>query len=153
MKRTTSFAGISVPLVVLILSALCQAAPGGDPPEREIKIQARKFEFSPKTITVSKGERVKLVVTSEDVDHGLAIREFNMDQAIKAKQTKVIEFVADKEGRFEFTCSVFCGDGHADMVGELIVTGSPAESDSTMKVSFEQTAGIVIVESAGERLR
>jgi plastocyanin len=121
---------------------------------REIKVTARKFEFVPKTITVRKGERVKLIVTSEDVDHGIAIREFGVDEQIKAKKTKVIDLTPERAGRFEFTCSVFCGDGHPDMIGELIVTGDQAPPASNMKVTFDENApGVVIVESNGERLR
>ncbi len=101
-----------------------------------------------------KGERVRLVVTSEDVDHGFALKEFDIDQELKAKQTKAIEFTPNREGRFQFSCSVFCGDGHNDMAGELIVTEAPIEAASTMKLSFDQTRpGVLIVESAGERLR
>ncbi|MFY9553287.1 MAG: DUF5777 family beta-barrel protein [Blastocatellia bacterium] len=152
MKAT--FVGITT-LLVWLSSAPCIAKPPSDPPqEREIKITARKFEFIPKTITVRKGDRIKLVVTSEDVDHGIAIKEFDIDQQIKAKQTKVIELTPNTEGRFEFSCSVFCGDGHPDMVGELIVTPAAAPQASTMKVSFDPvTPGVVIVESAGERVR
>ena len=146
--------GTTLPFFVLFFPAVCAAAPLSEPPQREIKITARKFEFSPKTITASKGERIRLVVTSEDVDHGLAIKEFNIDQQVRAKQTKVIELIADKEGRFEITCSMFCGEGHPDMVGELIVTGSGSQTATHAKVTFDQSApGVVIVESAGERLR
>jgi cytochrome c oxidase subunit 2 len=121
---------------------------------REIKVTARRYEFSPNKITARKGERLRLVVTSEDVDHGLAISEFGIDESIKARQTKVIEFTPEREGRFEFVCSVFCGDGHPDMVGEIIVTGASPQSGSDMKVSFDEGApGVVIVESNGERLR
>jgi cytochrome c oxidase subunit 2 len=147
-----SLAGIAAPFLVLTFSPLCGAKPLIDPPApREIKVTARRFEFSPKTITVSNGERVRLVVTSEDVDHGFAIKEFDIEQEIKAKQTKVIELTANKEGRFQFYCSVFCGEGHPDMVGELIVTEATVE---VMKVTFDETSpGVVIVEAAGERLR
>ncbi len=154
-KTRKTFVGVITPMLVMLSSALCAARPLGDPPQqREIKVTARRFEFNPKTITVGKGEHIKLVVTSEDVDHGFAIKEFDIDQEVKAKQTKVIELTPDKEGRFQFTCSVFCGDGHGDMVGELIVTGAPTETASRMKVTFDPaTPGVVIVESAGERLR
>jgi cytochrome c oxidase subunit II len=131
----------------------CAAAPA-EPRQREIKLIARRFEFVPKTITAKKGERIKLVVTSEDVDHGIAIPEFGVDQIVKAKQTKVIELDADKEGHFGVICSVFCGDGHPDMTGELIVTSADPGQASNMKVSFDDTSpGVVIVESAGQRLR
>jgi len=133
----------------------CLAEPREEPPQaREIKIIARKFEFQPKTISVRKGERVKLVVTSADVDHGVAIKAFGIDQPVKAKETRVIEFTPDREGKFEFTCSVFCGDGHPDMAGELIVTGEQTPAASNMKVSFDDAApGVVFVEVNGERVR
>jgi cytochrome c oxidase subunit II len=156
MSRTRiTFVGVITPILVALSSAHGAAAPFADPPgQREINVTARRFEFTPKTITVSKGERVRLAVTSEDVDHGFAIKEFGIDMEIKAKQTRIIELTPDKEGRFRFTCSVFCGEGHGDMVGELIVTRPPIESDSRMKVTFDPaTPGVVIVESGGERLR
>jgi cytochrome c oxidase subunit 2 len=154
-KKKRIFVGVVTPMLVVLSAALSQAGPPSDPlMKREIKVSARRFEFSPRTITVSKGESISLVITSEDVDHGFAIKEFGIDQEIKAKQTKVIELTPDKEGRFQFTCSVFCGDRHGEMVGELIVTGTPVTATSHMKVTFDPASpGVVIVESAGERLR
>jgi cytochrome c oxidase subunit 2 len=151
----TSHVIVIVPALMLFFAEICTASPLADPPQaREIKILARKFEFQPSTITVRKGETVKLAVTSEDVDHGIAIEAFGIDQQVKAKQTKVIEFTPDREGKFEFSCSVFCGDRHPEMIGQLIVTGNQASTDSNMKVSFDETTpGVVIVESNGERLR
>ncbi len=121
--------------------------------QREIKVIARKYAFEPKTITVRKGDHVRLIVTSEDVAHGIAIKEFDVDQRIDAKKSKVVEFTADREGRFRISCSVFCGDGHADMEGELVVTAGLAQA-SKMQVQFDQTdPGVVYVESNGERIR
>ena len=123
-------------------------------PQREIKVIARKYAFEPKTITVRKGDHVRLVVTSEDVAHGIAIREFDVDQRIDAKKSKVVEFTADKEGRFRISCSVFCGDGHADMEGELVVTSGLAQGASNMQVQFDKDdPTVVYVESNGERIR
>jgi len=87
--RRNTFVGITLPLVVLLSSAMSIARPITDQPhQREIKVTARRFEFSPKTITVSRGERVKLVVTSEDGDYGFQIKGWNIDQEIKARQPK-----------------------------------------------------------------
>ena len=36
-------------------------------------------------------------------------------------KTEIVEFVADKRGTFEFYCSVYCGEGHSEMEGTLIV--------------------------------
>ena len=106
------FVGIIALFTVLYLADSTFAIASEPPAQAEIRITARRFEFSPKMITISKGERVKLLVTSEDVDHGIAIDAFNIDVKLPAKQTKTIEFTADREGRFRFYCSVFCGDGH-----------------------------------------
>jgi cytochrome c oxidase subunit 2 len=177
--RTKSIGLVTLPLFALTLSALCAAKPlCASLGEREIRITARRCGFSPKRITVAKGEHVKLVVTSEDEDHGFAIREFGIEQEIKAKQTKVIELTPNKEGRFEFSCSVNCEEGQNNMSGELIVTEPQAgsvqavkqghddiageivvgarepEAVSKINVTFDQsTPGVVVVESGGERLR
>ena len=149
LKR--SCLGVVVLGLAFLSAGVCIAS---EPPvQREIKVVARKYAFEPKTITVRKGEQVKLVVTSEDVAHGIAIEAFGVDQRIDARQTKVVEFTASREGRFPISCSVFCGDGHPDMNGELVVTGGQEEA-SQMQVSFDQSApGIVYVEANGERIR
>jgi plastocyanin len=121
---------------------------------KQITITARKFKFEPKTIRVRKGEAVRLNIRSEDVDHGFAIDEFNIDRKLKAGTSTIIEFTPDREGRFRFYCSVFCGDGHPDMEGELIVTAEQKQVGSVIEVAFDESApGVVIVESGGERLR
>jgi len=82
---------------------------------------AKQFEFVPGTITVKKGDTVKLTITSTDVEHGITIPEFGVNQTIPAGQTATVEFVASKAGTFEFHCNVFCGEGHGEMKGKLVV--------------------------------
>jgi len=156
MKRTKNiFAMTVVPGLILFFATVCTAKPLSDPPQaREINVTARGFDVSPTTISVTKGEHVKLLVTSEDRDLGFAIKDFEISQAIKAHQTRIIDLTPDKEGRFQFSFSADRENSHAKPVGELIVTSAPAESVSKMKVTFDPTdRGVVIVESAGERLR
>ena len=88
---------------------------------KEFALEANDFAFTPDTITVNKGDRVRLTVTSVDVDHGLAIPEYDINVQINQGQTKSVDFVADKAGTFMFKCSVFCGAGHREMKGTLIV--------------------------------
>lgn len=141
------------PLGIILFAASSQVIAGSEPQVREIQVTARRYEFAPKTITLRKGEPVRLLVTSEDVDHGIEIAELGVDVVIKARQTKTIELAPDREGRFEMVCSVFCGDGHPDMVGEIIVT-SQNDVVSGIKVTFDETMpGVVFVESNGERIR
>ncbi len=122
----------------------------------EIKITAKKFTFEPNKISVRKGDTVRLLVTSTDVDHGIGISEYGIDRKVKKGATEVIEFVADKEGKFDFVCSIFCGDGHPEMVGELVVNNSAndAKPPSSVKVSFDPNeSGIAYVEVNGERIK
>src|SRR5262249_26158146 len=65
-------------LAFVTLAAMSTAAGAAEEP-RVIAISARRFEFSPSTITLKKGETVKLVVTSEDVTHGLFLRTLKID--------------------------------------------------------------------------
>jgi len=88
---------------------------------RVIELKARKFAFDPATVIVKQGEKIQLRVTSEDVMHGIAIADYDIERKLPPNETQVIEFTAGNAGRHHFHCSVFCGSGHGDMHGELVV--------------------------------
>ena len=88
---------------------------------KEFKITAKQFSFDPGTIEVNKGDKVRLIVTSIDVPHGIAIKEYGINQRLDVGKPATIEFTADKPGTFTAFCSVFCGAGHGNMKGNLIV--------------------------------
>lgn len=93
-------------------------------PRGEVKtftIEAKNWEFTPHTITVNKGDRVMLHITSIDVTHGIALPDFGVNERLNPGQMTVIEFVADTTGTFPFFCSVKCGEGHSGMRGQVIV--------------------------------
>ena len=82
---------------------------------------ARQWEFEPSVIEVNKEDTIRINLTSTDVAHGFAIREYDIDRRVEPNETINIEFIADKEGTFTFYCSVFCGAGHGRMKGTMIV--------------------------------
>jgi len=88
---------------------------------REIQVTLRKYEFSPSSLRVRKGERVKLVMAAADHDHGFKLDDFDINQKILKGTTVVVEFTADKAGTFQFRCSNVCGIGHRGMKGTLVV--------------------------------
>lgn len=90
-------------------------------PGQEIQVTAEKYDFKPDTITVKKGDQVKLVITATDHDHGFKIDAFHIDRKLPKGQTVTVEFMADQAGEFPFECSHFCGLGHKKMKGKLIV--------------------------------
>ncbi len=97
------------------------AAQATSPSVHEISMTAKKYEFSPSVITVKKGEKVRLIITATDRDHGFKLDAFGINQVLKKGDPATIEFTADKAGTFEFKCSVFCGMGHGKMKGKLVV--------------------------------
>lgn len=102
----------------LALSALAQdTAPGAG----GIKMTAKKYEFTPDTVTVKKGDHVRLLITAVDRAHGFKLDAFHVDKKLPKGEEVTVEFTADRTGTFPFECSVFCGMGHRKMKGELIV--------------------------------
>ncbi len=101
--------------------ALLGQAPTTSTPVHEIQVTAKKYEFSPSTITVKKGEQVKLVITALDHEHGFKLEAFKIEKLLPKGSPTTIEFTADKAGTFPFQCSHFCGLGHNKMKGQLLV--------------------------------
>src|ERR1700694_4432858 len=92
------------------------------PPERVIHITAKKFDFSPDSITLKKGEPVVFEISSGDRKHGFSLRAFGVRTDVLPGKVSRIRFTPDKTGKFTFSCDVFCGDGHEEMTGTVVVT-------------------------------
>src|SRR5712692_3661406 len=124
MRLMNTASVVIVASVIIIVSALAQGpavivlAPS---PSRGNRNDRKKYEFSPRVVTVKKGEHVKLVITATDRDHGFKLDAFKIDQHLKKGEPATVEFTADKVGEFPFQCSVICGIGHHKMKGKLVV--------------------------------
>ncbi len=71
---------------------------------------------------MKEGDQVKITLQGISGTHAIAIPEFGVKSTtISVDETVTVEFVANKKGTFSFKCSVFCGEGHAGMTGNLIV--------------------------------
>jgi len=90
-------------------------------PRDHISVTARQYEFEPNEIVVTKGEVVRLLITSEDVVHGFKILGYDVMEDFYPGVPAKIEFVADRAGEFVFICDVYCDEGHWDMKGKFIV--------------------------------
>lgn len=123
MRRSRLSITSTLFMAAAIVSALSlYARVYAHPPEREIHITAKKFTFTPDTITLKKGEPVVLVLSSQDRKHGFSLRAFGIRADVNPGETARIRLTPDKTGKFTFTCDVFCGDGHEDMTGTVVVT-------------------------------
>jgi nitrosocyanin len=84
-------------------------------------VQGSNFAFAPSTLTVNKGDKVKITFQNSGGSHNFVIDELNVKTAIlPSGQSATVEFTADKTGTFEYYCSV--GSHRAmGMKGSLIV--------------------------------
>jgi cytochrome c oxidase subunit 2 len=118
--------GILVKTMLIGFSAIGLLALSGfssmqDSPKR-IEVSVKKFAYTPSEITLKKGEPVVLVLTSEDVTHGLKFKELNLNTKVEKSKPSELAFTPDKAGDFVGHCSVFCGSGHGSMTLTLHVT-------------------------------
>jgi cytochrome c oxidase subunit 2 len=88
---------------------------------RVVPMTARRYEFTPSRVVVNVGEKVKLVIRAIDTTHGFALPDWRIDVKLPRDKTTEVEFTAEDAGTHEFHCSVFCGPGHDQMKGELVV--------------------------------
>ena len=92
------------------------------PAPRVIEVVAKKFEFVPGEIQVKRGEPVVLQFTAPEVPMGFNLADFNLRADIVPGKVTTVQLTADKTGTFTVLCDVFCGTGHEDMSGTLVVT-------------------------------
>jgi cytochrome c oxidase subunit 2 len=121
-KKRVLIAGALLMSATIISGLALYIRANARPAEREIHITAKKFDFTPDNINLKKGEPVVLVVSSQDRKHGFNLRAFGIRADINPGEAARIRFTPDKTGKFTFSCDVFCGEGHEDMTGTIVVT-------------------------------
>lgn len=90
---------------------------------RRIEVTARSFAFDPAEITVTAGEDIAIVLTSEDLLHDFTIDELDAHVAADKGETSEGGLRADEPGRYTYYCEV-PGHREAGMEGTLIVEAS-----------------------------
>jgi cytochrome c oxidase subunit 2 len=116
----------AIPAAPLPAAWRAAAARAADEP-RVVEIVAKRFAFEPSEVQVTVGERVRLVLRTADGLHGIELKKFKIAKEIpRGNKPVTVEFTASEAGRFPFLCSEYCGDGHDDMKGMLVVLAKDA---------------------------
>lgn len=119
------FIGIAITMLSMPLRSSSLRAD----PVHEVQVVAKKFAFEPAIIQVTAGERVRLVIRSADGVHGFAIRDLKIDAAIpRGGDAVTVEFTAPPPGRYQISCSEFCGSGHGQMKAALVSVAAATAS-------------------------
>jgi cytochrome c oxidase subunit II len=124
--RWSSFALALAVALVAPGSRTAEAAPPAGAAPRVVEITAKRFEFSPKEITLEKGQPVTLRLTSLDVTHGYFNRELKLDLDIESGKTTEVTFTPSAAGKYRVICDHFCGSGHGNMNMTVVVQEPPA---------------------------
>lgn len=88
---------------------------------KEFTVTGKNYSFSPASLIVNRGDRVKITFKNAEGTHVWKVDEFNAEtKKLKAGEEETIAFVADKSGTFEYYCSI--GEHRTlGMKGSLIV--------------------------------
>jgi heme/copper-type cytochrome/quinol oxidase subunit 2 len=110
-------------------------------------------KYFPGTIFVNAGDLVYIKVRNTDEHaHGFALPNFGIsNETIAGAQntsggfvptdTYITAFFADQPGVYEFFCTIYCGPGHDQMVGYLVVL--PTQSGTSASPPPQTTSGTV----------
>lgn len=94
---------------------------GAAPSAKIIRISAKKFQFIPAEVKLKRGEEVVLELSTQDVLMGFSVPGLNVRSDLVPGKTQTLRINPDRAGEYEFLCDVFCGSGHEEMSGKLIV--------------------------------
>ncbi len=85
-----------------------KTAPAETAKAKEFTVESSEFKFSPATLSVKKGDKVKITFKNTGAaPHNFIIDELGVStQVLGTGQSEVVEFTADKTGAFAFYCSV-----------------------------------------------
>ncbi|WP_136417238.1 TAT-dependent nitrous-oxide reductase [Herbaspirillum sp. ST 5-3] len=93
------------------------------------KVTVRMMSVAPAysipEIKVKKGDEVTIILTNhdkvEDLTHGCAIPNYNINFIVNPQETKSVTFKADKPGLYWIYCTHFCHALHLEMRSRFIV--------------------------------
>lgn len=117
----TSSRRLGTASAALSLVLLLGSAPAVAEAPRVVEIVARRFEFSPKEVTLKKGETVTLRFRSEDVTHGFLLKKLKLDLDILPGKTVEATITPEAPGTYTAICDHFCGAGHGNMKMKIVV--------------------------------
>jgi cytochrome c oxidase subunit II len=134
MTKQASVAFIALPMALLLLAA-CGGDDGGDAATehgghemasevaagaREITVDADSFEFTPSDLTVTAGEDIAILLSSDDVYHDFEVDGVEGHVGAEPGEAMTGGFRFDEPGEYTYFCSV-AGHRAQGMEGTITV--------------------------------
>lgn len=90
------------------------------PAGSDVYLAGRMWEWFP-ILELEKDKSYRLHISSLDVQHGFSIQPVNINLQILPGYETVVVITPDKSGDYGLVCNEFCGIGHHNMLGKIIV--------------------------------
>ncbi len=116
-RRTEQFIQANTGTATLLEDGISPevAAPPG-----EVYLIAQQYFWFP-TLKLRAGETYRLHVSSVDFQHGFSLQPMNMNFQVVPGYDHVLTIKPQAPGVYPIVCNEFCGIGHQNMVGKIIV--------------------------------
>ena len=97
------------------------SAPGGEP--IDVYLMAMQFSYLPNVLRLERGVPYRFRMMSMDVNHGASIHTGFAGHIMRRPARTMSEMVMtfSEPGEFMIYCTVYCGVGHSQMKGKIIV--------------------------------
>lgn len=93
------------------------------------------------------GRTTRLIMSSQDVIHDFSIPAFRIKQDVVPGRYTSEWFTPTRPGTYHLFCSEFCGTGHSQMIGEIVVQ-SPGDFARWLRLDAPQAS----MAQSGEKL-
>jgi cytochrome c oxidase subunit 2 len=91
---------------LVVPSTISPAAPAELP---VVEIMASHQGFQPSTVSLRRGEPVRIVLSTADDTHCFAVDAFRVEKRITPGRTTTFDFTPDRSGTFPFYCCLESG--------------------------------------------
>jgi len=91
------------------------------PPGSDVYLVARLWQWWP-IIEFEKGQSYRLHLSSMDWLHGFSLQPVNINLEVHPGYDMVLTMTPTDAGEFGIICNEFCGIGHHNMIGKILVT-------------------------------
>ena len=107
------------------------------PPGSDIYLAAMSFQWTP-ILRLQRGKEYTLHLSSLDVNHGFSLYPVNINFQVVPGYDYGLRITPNASGDFRIICNEFCGIGHHNMVGRVIVD---EPNDSTVGPALPPPGG------------
>jgi cupredoxin-like protein len=90
--------------LALLLAVLAAGSVRAAAPYETLEVVASRQGFQPRVVNVRRGQPVRLLLTTADVEHCFALDALRVEKRIVPDKTTVLDLTPDRSGTFPFYC-------------------------------------------------